>query len=70
MEIEIDEELDFAEDLNQGDLLEEEFDAIEQSWQEEALGSQALIIFGEVLMTMVTSALNSCRSLVFIRPNK
>ena len=53
-----------------GDLLEEEFDVIEQSWQEEALGSQALIIFGEVLMTMVTSALNSCRSLVFIWPNK
>ena len=31
-----------------------------------AKSCSALIIFGEVLMTVVTSALNSCRSLVFI----
>ena len=40
MEIEVDEELDFGEDIGQDDLLDEEFDAIEQSWQEEVIGSQ------------------------------
>ena len=40
MEIEAGEKLEFGEDIDQDDLLDEEFDAIEQFWQEEVIGSQ------------------------------